>query len=111
MVEARALQDPISALQEALRQVADAKRKQQDATPDTLTLIAAAAKRAGAKLLLVLDQFEEFVILGKTVTAARICRPARPPGVCFDSRGQAAAGPTQRLPDAFGGEGPTPAAV
>jgi hypothetical protein len=45
--------------------LADAKRKRQDGNQDVLTLIEAAAKRAGARLLIVLDQFEEFVILGK----------------------------------------------
>jgi hypothetical protein len=65
VVEARAWQDPIAALREALTRLADAKRERQDGTQDVLTLIEAAAKRAGARLLLVLDQFEEFVILGK----------------------------------------------
>jgi hypothetical protein len=66
VVEARAWQDPTAALREALTRLADAKRKQRDDTKDVLTLIEAAAKRAGAKLLVVLDQFEEFVILGKS---------------------------------------------
>jgi hypothetical protein len=65
VVEARAWQDPTAALRETLTRPADAKRKQQGGTQDVFTLIEAAVKRAGAKLLLVLDQFEEFVILGK----------------------------------------------
>jgi hypothetical protein len=66
VVEARAWQDPAAALRDALAQMLGGRRHRQDETPSLLGLIEAAARRANAQLLLVLDQFEEFVILGKS---------------------------------------------
>jgi conflict system STAND superfamily ATPase len=59
VVEARAWQDPLGAIQEALR-----NRRAKAAKEQTLVeMIEHASKRASGKLLIVLDQFEEFLIL------------------------------------------------
>ena len=65
VVEARAWQDPETALREALVQLPVPRRSRRAENPDFRALIEGAARRAGAGLLLVLDQFEEFVSLGK----------------------------------------------
>jgi hypothetical protein len=66
VVEARAWQDPVATLSDALVRLAEPKRAPKPGeAPELRDLIKAAAKRANGRLLLVLDQFEEFVILGK----------------------------------------------
>jgi hypothetical protein len=65
VLEERAWQDPEEALRDALAQMLGARRYRQVEKPGLRGLIEAAARRANARLLLVLDQFEEFVILGK----------------------------------------------
>jgi Leucine-rich repeat (LRR) protein len=63
VVEARAGQDPEAAIRNALPQIGG-RRQRQGKQPTLRSLIEAAARRADEGLLLVLDQFEEFVILG-----------------------------------------------
>jgi internalin A len=65
VVEARAGLDPKAALRDVLAQLPGAPRPRQGEKPAFRNLIEAAARRAGSGLLLVLDQFEEFVIVGK----------------------------------------------
>ena len=74
VVEARAWQDPEAALGEAIKKLADAKKWRLGEAKTLRGLLEALAKRADEKLLLVLDQFEEFFILAgserqKTFTA------------------------------------------
>jgi hypothetical protein len=64
VIEARAWQDPEAALRAALTQVLSPRRARASES-DVSDMIRTAARRAHAGLLLVLDQFEEFVILGK----------------------------------------------
>ncbi|MBV8868620.1 MAG: leucine-rich repeat domain-containing protein, partial [Acetobacteraceae bacterium] len=64
IVEARAWQDPEAELRDKLLRLSGARRRPPDET-DLSALIEAAARRCGVGLLLVLDQFEEFLILGK----------------------------------------------
>jgi hypothetical protein len=64
VVETRAWQDPEGALRDALARLLRARRHQPPENPDLRSFIEAAA-RPNARLLLVLDQFEEFVMLGK----------------------------------------------
>jgi hypothetical protein len=63
VVEARAWQDPEAALGEAIKKLADAKKWRPGETKTLRGLLEALAKRADEKVLLVLDQFEEFFIL------------------------------------------------
>jgi Leucine-rich repeat (LRR) protein len=65
IVEARAWQDPVAALRDALARLPGVRRPRQREKPAVRSIVEAAVRRAGAGLLLVLDQFEEFVILGK----------------------------------------------
>jgi hypothetical protein len=65
VVEARAWQDPETALNNALLQLPGARRSRQRESQELRHLLAAAARAAGTHLLLVLDQFEEFLILGQ----------------------------------------------
>ena len=65
IVEARAWQDPVAALRDSLARLPGARRPRPGEKPALRILIEAAVRRAAAGLLLVLDQFEEFVILGK----------------------------------------------
>ncbi len=65
IVEARAWQDPEAALRNAFLQLPGARRSRQRESQELRTLVAAAARAAGTRLLLVLDQFEEFLILGQ----------------------------------------------
>jgi hypothetical protein len=66
VIEARAWQDPEAALRDALTHLSGTARRSRPGEDQGLRqLIEAAARRAGASLLLVLDQFEEFLILGK----------------------------------------------
>ena len=65
VVEARALQDPETALRNALLQLLGARRSRQGESQELRYLLAAAARSADTRLLLVLDQFEEFLILGQ----------------------------------------------
>jgi hypothetical protein len=65
VVEARAWQDSEAALLDALARLPDARRPRQRERQALRDLIAATARRSGGRLLIVLDQFEEFVILGK----------------------------------------------
>jgi hypothetical protein len=65
VVEARAWQDPTEALREALRKLANLRRRGDNETNELRALIEAVARRADSGLLIVLDQFEEFVILAK----------------------------------------------
>jgi hypothetical protein len=63
VVEARAWQDPQAALRDALLK-ARGPRRTRTGEPESLReLLEDAARRAPARLLVVLDQFEEFVIL------------------------------------------------
>ncbi|MSP01772.1 MAG: hypothetical protein EXR07_12100 [Acetobacteraceae bacterium] len=62
VVEARAFQTPEGMLREALRRLPGMPRPRAGKEPATRALVEAAA-HAGQGLLLVLDQFEEFVIL------------------------------------------------
>jgi hypothetical protein len=65
VLEARAWQDPEAALRDVLLHPPGARRPRQGESQDLRDLIVAAARRADTGLLLILDQFEEFVILGK----------------------------------------------
>jgi Leucine-rich repeat (LRR) protein len=65
VVEARAWQDPETALRNALLQFRGARRSRQGENQELRQLLAAAARGSGTRLLLVLDQFEEFLILGQ----------------------------------------------
>jgi hypothetical protein len=64
VIEVRSWQDPEAALRDALMQALGLRRS-RGAESGLGTVIRAAARRASVGLLLVLDQFEEFVILGK----------------------------------------------
>jgi hypothetical protein len=64
VIEARAWQDPGAALRSALAEGSGTRRSRL-AGSNLCDMIRTAARRAPAGLLLVLDQFEEFVILGK----------------------------------------------
>ena len=63
VVEARAWQDPEAALGEAIKKLAEAKKWRPGEAKTLRDLLEALAKRADEKVLLVLDQFEEFFIL------------------------------------------------
>ena len=63
VVEARAWQDPEAALGEAIRKLVEAKKWRLGEAKTLRGLLEALAKRADEKVLLVLDQFEEFFIL------------------------------------------------
>jgi hypothetical protein len=63
VIEARAWQDPEAALSEGIAKLALAKKWKLGEAKNLRGLIEALAKRADEKLLLVLDQFEEFFIL------------------------------------------------
>jgi Leucine-rich repeat (LRR) protein len=63
VVEARAWQDPETALSEAIKKLAEAKKWRPGEAKTLRGLLEALAKRADENLLLVLDQFEEFFIL------------------------------------------------
>ena len=64
LIELRPGQDPEAALRTALTPTG-ARRQRQGEPAALRNLLEAAARRAGERLLLVLDQFEEFVILGE----------------------------------------------
>ena len=64
VIEARAWQDPGTALRDALLPLLSARRPRQDGEPALRALIENVARRSGGRLLIVLDQFEEFIILG-----------------------------------------------
>jgi hypothetical protein len=65
--QARAWQNPLAALAHAVASLPGTPRPRRTAPPpaDLRTAIEAAARRARAGLLLVIDQFEEFAILAK----------------------------------------------
>ena len=63
VVEARAWQNPEEALSEAIAKLASARKVDVSEAKNLRSLLEALAKRAGEKLLLVLDQFEEFIVL------------------------------------------------
>lgn len=65
VVEARVWQDPETALRTALAHLLSPHRSRQSENQSLQHLLATVA-RAADRLLLVLDQFEEFLILGKT---------------------------------------------
>ena len=65
VVEARAWQNPEAALRNAILPLVRARRLRQGESQEFRSLLAAAARTAGTRLLLVLDQFEEFLILGQ----------------------------------------------
>jgi hypothetical protein len=65
IVEARAWQNPETALRNALLQLPSVRRSRQGENQELRHLLAIAARAAGTRLLLVLDQFEEFLILGQ----------------------------------------------
>jgi Sulfatase-modifying factor enzyme 1 len=64
VVEARAWQDPERALRDALLKLPGPRRRNAESQSLRET-VEGAAKQAPGRLLIVLDQFEEFVILGK----------------------------------------------
>ncbi len=66
VVEARVWQDPETALRDALVHLPGAHRPRQAENQSLRHLLTTAVRAAGTRLLLVLDQFEEFLILGKT---------------------------------------------
>ena len=63
VVEARVWQDPLGAIREALQKVANGRRGKAAKEQTLGEMIQQAVKRASDKLLVVLDQFEEFLIL------------------------------------------------
>ncbi len=63
IVEARAWQDPDVALREAVGKLARARKWKLGAAEGLRELLAGMAARAGGNVLVVLDQFEEFIIL------------------------------------------------
>jgi hypothetical protein len=63
VVEARAWQDPDMALRDAIAKLAGARKWKLGEPPNLRGLLEALARRANDRLLIVLDQFEEFVIL------------------------------------------------
>jgi hypothetical protein len=65
VVEARGWRDPETALRNAILQLPSAHRLRPGGRQELRPLLAAAARTAGTRLLLVLDQFEEFLILGE----------------------------------------------
>jgi hypothetical protein len=65
VVEARAGQDPEAAVREAFARLPGTRRPGHGEKPTLRNLIEVATRRARSGLLLVIDQFEEFVILGK----------------------------------------------
>jgi hypothetical protein len=65
VVEARTWQDPETALRTALINLSGTRRSRQAQERGLRNLLTAATRAAGTHLLLVLDQFEEFLILGK----------------------------------------------
>jgi hypothetical protein len=67
VVEIRAWQDPEMALRNALLKLLGTRRLRQVESQELRHMLATAARAAGAPLLLVLDQFEEFLILGPRV--------------------------------------------
>ena len=71
VVEARAWQDPELALRDALIALPGMRRPRAGEAPAVRGLIEAAARRSPVGLLLLLDQFEEFVILGNDEAQAR----------------------------------------
>jgi hypothetical protein len=64
IVEARAWQDPEVALRKELTHIAAPRRSRSEAQ-EMRRLLSGAARAASTGLLLVLDQFEEFLILGQ----------------------------------------------
>jgi len=66
VVEARAWQDPLGAIREALQELANGRRGKAAKEQTLAEMIQQAVKRASDKLLIVLDQFEEFLILATT---------------------------------------------
>jgi len=66
VVEARAWQDPQGALREALTRLPGMRRPKANENRNLREIIEEAAKRAPGRQIIVLDQFEEFVILAKT---------------------------------------------
>lgn len=70
LVEARGWQDPEAALRKALAPLPGERRRREDASTPLRGLIEAAARRADGKLLLVFDQFEEFLILADSAAQA-----------------------------------------
>ena len=66
VVEARAWQDPSGALEEALKKLPTPRRRDTSETVELRALMEAVARRIDGKLLVVLDQFEEFMILAKS---------------------------------------------
>jgi hypothetical protein len=65
VVSTRAHQDPEGSLRDALAQTLGPRRNRQVEGPGLRSLIEAVPRRANVRLLLVLDQFEEFLILEK----------------------------------------------
>ena len=65
VVEARAWQDPEAALTDAISKLAAARKWKLGGTQNLRALLENVARRVDGGLLLVLDQFEEFVILAE----------------------------------------------
>ena len=86
VVEARAWQDPEAALSEAIKKLADAKKWRLGEAKTLRGLLEALAKRADEKVLLVLDQFEEFFILAGSERQKAFTRSST---ICARSRSRA----------------------
>jgi Leucine Rich repeats (2 copies) len=65
VVEARAWQDPQAALRDALRRLPGMRRPKAGEDRTLREIVDEAVKRAADRLLIVLDQFEEFVIVAE----------------------------------------------
>jgi hypothetical protein len=63
VIEARVWQDPETALRDAIVKLASARKWKFGEPPNMRGLLEASARRADDRLLIVLDQFEEFVIV------------------------------------------------
>jgi hypothetical protein len=63
VIEARVWQDPETALRDAIVKLAGARKWKLGEPPNLRGLLEVLAQRANGRLLVVLDQFEEFVIL------------------------------------------------
>jgi hypothetical protein len=66
VVEARAWQDPEGTLRDALSKLPGVRRAKAGEHRSLLEIVEEAARRAPGRLLIILDQFEEFVILANS---------------------------------------------
>lgn len=70
LIEARAWQDPLAALHAAVSKLSGGRRRREEEATTLRDWLEAAARRAEVRLLLVLDQFEEFLILASAEAQA-----------------------------------------